>query len=178
MMNTIDMEKAHRKYMLDIVQRIPTGTPDGWERISFAVGGLRYLGFSNVHPEKLISISVQGQRIIDCKTGVKTYCEENYDEEDFIALAEELGDEIVPIAGEGGGGLRQYSKDGNRLVSIAPFWPMEKIVFMPSFSSCYLNPEKCTVIFRSYEIKAFGFSKCGNYMAAGSSDTLDIFKKI
>ena len=160
-MNISDMEDANRNRLLDIVQRIPAGTPDGWEKTTYAVGGLMYVGFSNVRTEKLVVISSQSQSVIDCKTGSKTYCTENYDEGDLIALAEELGDEIVPIAGEGGGGLRRYSNDGNTLISVAPFWPAEKIVFMPN-----------------YTLYTFGFSKCGNYMAVCNSHTLDIFKKI
>ncbi len=73
--------------------------------------------------EKLIVISSQGQSVINCETSKKTYCGENYDKYDLIALAEELGDEIVPIAGDGGGGLQRYSKDKiywrNRVRSIA-----------------------------------------------------------
>ncbi len=177
-MNISDMEDENRNRLLDIVQRIPAGIPDGWEKTTYAVGGLMYVGFSNVRTEKLVVISSQGQSVIDCKAGSKTYCTENYDEGDLIALAEELGDEIVPIAGEGGGGLRRYSNDGNTLMSVAPFWPAEKIIFMPDYTLYTLNPEKCTIIFEDYEIKAFGFSKCGNYMAVCNSHTLDIFKKI
>ncbi len=137
-MNISDVENDHRIRLLDLIRRIPSGTPDGWEKTTFAVGGLAYIGFSNVRTEKL----------------------------------------IVPIAGEGGGGLRRYSKDGNILVSAAPSWPMEKIIFMPDFISYTQNPEECTVIFEDYAIKAFGFSKCGNYMAVCNSHTLEIFRKI
>lgn len=132
-----DIEDANRKRLLNIIKQIPSGVPDGWEKISFAVGGLMYIGFSNVYTEKLIVISSQGQSVINCRTGVKTYCEENYDEDDLVALAEERGDEVVPIAGEGGGGLRWYSKAGNILQSIAPSWPIEKIIFMPNYISWY-----------------------------------------
>ena len=41
-------EIEHRKKMQGIIQRIPTGVPDGWEKITYAVGGLTYLGFSNI----------------------------------------------------------------------------------------------------------------------------------
>lgn len=64
------------------------------------------------------------------------------------------------------------------MTSVAPFWPEEQIIFMSTYISWYNNPEKCTVICQEYEIKAFGFSKCGNYMGVGSSDTLDIFRKL
>lgn len=172
------IEHMNRKRLLDIVGRIPSGTPLGWEKTTFAVGGLMYIGFSSICPEKLIVISSQGQRVIDCKTGQKTYCDENYDETDLIALAGDLGDEVIPIAGEGGGGLRRYSKDGNSLMSAAPFWPKEQVIFMPNYVFWYNQPEKCTIIFDDYEIKAFGFSRCGNYMVVGSSSTLDIFRKL
>lgn len=125
----------------------------------------------------MIVISSQGQRFIDCKTGEKTYCDENYDEMDLNALASTLDDEIIPIAGIGGGGLRRYSKDGDILTSVAPLWPKEQIIFMPNYVSWHSQPEKCTVIFEDYKIKAFGFSRCGNYMTVGSSSTLDIFRR-
>lgn len=173
-----DREKANRNRLLHLISKIPEGVPDGWGKMEFGVGGLMYLGFSDVHTEKLISISSQGQRIINCKTGEKTYCDENYDEEDLVAFAEELGEEMVSIAGEGGGGLRKYSKDGNILEMVAPFWPKQKVIFMPSWNIWHLNPEKCTIIYDSYELKAFGFSKCGNYIAVGDSADLNIFKKI
>ena len=177
-MGVSERDDANRKRLLGIIQQIPSSVPDGWEKETFAVGGLMYIGFSNIYTEKLIVISTQGQSVINCEKGKKTYCEENYDEDDLIALAEELGDEIVPIAGDGGGGLRRFSKDGNILMSVAPFWPMVKIIFMPNYTLYTLNPEKCTIIFEGYEIKAFGFSRCGNYIAIGTSDTLDIFRKM
>ena len=58
-----------------------------------------------------------------------------------------------------------------------PISGLKPIIFMPNYTLYTLNPEKCTVIFEDYEIKAFGFSKCGNYIAIGTSHTLDVFKK-
>lgn len=168
---------AHREKMLSIIQRIPSGIPDGWQKTTYAVGGLLYIGFSNICTEKLVVISSQRQSVIDCRTGNKTYGTENYDEDNLVALSEELGDEVIPIAGDSGGGLRRLSKDGNILMSVAPYWPMEKIVFMPNYTLYTLHPEKCNIIFEDYGIKAFGFSKCGNYIAVGTSGTLDIFRK-
>ena len=94
-MNTDDI--THRKKMQDIVRRIPNGIPNGWEKTTYSVSGLTYVGFSNVCTEKLVVISTQRQSVIDCKTGSKTYCRENYDEDNLIALADELGDEIVQM---------------------------------------------------------------------------------
>jgi len=176
--NLNEIEAANRKRLLDCVRRIPKGVPAGWERTLFAVGGLMYLGFSNLQTEKLIVTSAQGQRVIDCRAGEKTRCDGNYDADDLIALAGGLGEELVPIAGEEGGGLRRCSKAGDSLVSAAPLWPKEQIIFMPEFALWHESPEKCTVIFDGYEIKAFGFSRCGAYMAVGSADTLAIFKRL
>ena len=33
------------------------------------------------------------------------------------------------------------------------------------------------MIFDDYEPKAFGFSRCGNYMAVGTSSEVDIFRR-
>ena len=104
-MNISDMENANRNRLLDIVQRIPAGIPDGWEKTTYTVGG----------------------------------------------------------------GLRRYSNDGNTLMSVSPFWPAEKIIFMPNYTLYTLNPEKCTIIFEDYEIKAFGFSKLRKEPMARSS---------
>lgn len=172
------IETEHRKKLVETAAKIPKGVPDGWEKTGFAVGGLMYLGFSERRPELLISISSQGQRVINCRTWEKLYCDENYDEEDLIACTELLGDELVSIAGMGGGGLRQYAKNGDILEKIAPFWPKEQIIFMPKYNSWTQKPEECMVIFEDYQILAYGFSRCGNYMAAGSSSDLDIFRRI
>ncbi len=171
------IEDANRRRLVCMIDQIPKGIPEGWEKISFGVGGLMYIGFSNVYTEKLTVISSQGQRVINCRTGEKAYCIENYDEAELTALTGEQGDEIIPIAGESGGGLRCCSKEGNRLISAAPFWPEEQIIFMPDYVLWTDHPEKCTVIFEDYEIKAFGFSRCGNYIAVGSSGTLAVFRK-
>lgn len=173
----MNQEKENRKRLLELLNLIPKGVPEGWEMNSCSVGGLMYLGFSEVRTEKLIVISSQGQRVIDCKTGEKIYCEENYDEGDLIACAETLGDELVPIAGEGGGGLRKYSPAGDILDLAAPLWPREQVIFMPRYSSWHQNPEKCTMVFEAYNILAYGFSRCGNYMAVGTASDLAIFKR-
>lgn len=173
-----EAERANRNRLLDILGHIPSGVPAGWERSTFAVGGLMYLGFSRAHPEKLIVISTQGERMIDCGTGEKTRCEVSFDEEDLIALAGDLGGETMPIAGEGGGGLQRFSPSGDALAFAAPFWPRERVIFMPNYASWFEQPAICTVLFDDYELRAFGFSRCGTYMAVGSSSTLDIFRKL
>lgn len=171
------MENEHRKGLLDLLEQIPRGIPAGWEKEAFAVGGLMYVGFSTVRTEKLVVVSSQRQSVIDCRTGEKVYCTENWDEEDLIACAEPLGDELVPIAGLGGGGLRRFSRSGDGLDRAAPYWPKEQIIFMPQYASWYQHPEACTLIFDDYAPLAFGFSRCGNYMAVATSSEVEIYKR-
>lgn len=172
------IEDENRRRLEELAGRIPKGVPQGWQEFSFAVGGLLYIGFSETYTEKLICISSQRQSLIDCETGAKVYCDENYDEHNLIACAQELGDEIVPIAGIGGGGLRLCSEAGDFLERIAPYWPQEQVIFMPKYASWYSKPEQCSVIFEDYEIRACGFSRCGRYMAACSASDLKIFRKL
>ena len=172
------MEAEHRNRLLALLEKIPHGVPAGWEKETFAVGGLTYLGFSAVQTEKLVVISTQEQSVIDCRTWEMTCCAENYDEDDLIACAEPLGDELIPIAGEWGGGLRRFSPAGEHLDRAAPFWPREQIIFMPRYTIWQQRPDACTVIFDDYEPQTFGFSRCGNYMAVGTSSEVDIFRRI
>ena len=95
------MEAEHQNRLLALLEKIPHGVPAGWEKETFAVGGLMYIGFSNLQTEKLVVVSSQGQSVINCQTWEKVYCTENWDEEDLIACAEPLGNELVPIAGLG-----------------------------------------------------------------------------
>ena len=164
--------------MINIVNQIPKEIPLGWESTTLAIGGLMYIGFSDVQTEKLICISSQAQSIINCKTMKKTYCDENYDENDLVACAEELGDEIIKIAGDMGGGLRRYSKEGISLQKISPYWPKEQIIFCPNFYSPYNVPDKCYNIFEDYGVKAYGFSKCGRYFVIATTSDLIIYKRI
>lgn len=172
-----EIEENNRKRLIDLIGQIPKGIPSGWECSTLAVGGLMYVGFSEIHTEKLICISSQGQAIINCDTLQKTYCAKNFDEHDLIACAEELGDELISIAGICGGGLRHSSDNGNHLTKVAPLWPKEQIIFMPDFHSWYTAPDKCQIIFDDYEIIAYGFSKCGKYFVIAASSDLTIFKK-
>ncbi len=172
------METEHRARLLALLEKIPCGVPAGWEKETFAVGGLTYLGFSNLQTEKLVVISSQRQSVIDCRTWEKIDCEGSYDEENLVACAEPLGDELIPIAGEVGGGLRRLAPPGDGLDTAAPFWPKELVIFMPQYASWYQSPETCTIIFDDYGPKAFGFSRCGNYMAVGTSSEVDIFRRI
>lgn len=177
MQDLMKIEENNRKHLVDLIKQIPKGVPSGWKCDTLAIGGLMYVGFSEIYTEKLICISSQGQSVINCETLEKAYCEEHFDEYNLIAYAEELGDEKIRIAGIGGGGLRRYSIDGNILERIAPFWPREQIIFMPNFHLWHSTPKECQIIFDDYDIKAYGFSKCGKYFIVATSSDLTIFRK-
>jgi len=100
--NVDEIENNNRQVVCVKLENIPNvDAPAGWKRIEIAVGGLLYVGFSDVDTKKLICISSQGQSVINCETGEVNFCDENYDEFELTAIAEELGNEIVHIAGIG-----------------------------------------------------------------------------
>lgn len=163
--------------MFDIIKQIPEGIPTGWEERTLAVGGLMYVGFSELHPEQLTCISSQGQSFINCMTGEKRYVEELYDEDDLIAYTDGIESERIHIAGEGGGGLRRCSKEGNILERISPLWPRERVVFMPNYCLWQRSPENCRIVFDDFEVRAYGFNKTGNVFVIAASSDLIIYKK-
>ena len=170
-------EKSNRKRIFKIIKQIPEGVPSGWECRTLAVGGLIYVGFSEIHPEYLACISSQGQSVIDCVTGKKRYVEELVNDDDMIAYLDGIESEEVHIAGKEGGGLRHFSKEGNLLEQIAPIWPSEQIIFMPNYCSWWDSPKDCFIVFDGYEIKAYGFNKSGNVFVIATSSELMIFTK-
>lgn len=169
--------KANRKRLLSIIQKIPARIPEGWTKVELGIGGLLYVGFSEVQTEKLICISSQGQSVIDCHTAQVTFCEENYDEFALLACAPMLGEGMIRIAGEGGGGLRRMTKHGDFLTCVMPEWPQEKIIFMPEYRAWHIDPQSCSMVFEDFEILVYGFSPCGKYFVVGTSATLAIYRK-
>ncbi|MBP3474821.1 MAG: hypothetical protein J6K48_00660 [Lachnospiraceae bacterium] len=173
------IEEHNRNHLINIIDKIPYGIPDGWDKvIEITVGGLLYVGFSEVLTSMLVCISSQGQSVINCETGEIKFCEENYDEDDLIAIAEQLGNEVIHIAGIGGGGLRCHTKAGDRVEMVAPEYPRQKIVFMSDYKLYIQNPEESFILFDDYEIRGYGFSKCGRYLVIASSGELLVLKKV
>ena len=170
-------EKSNRKRIFKILEQIPEGIPNGWEKRTLAVGGLTYIGFSEKQPEYLACISSQGQSLIDCLTGEKQYVEELVDDDNLTAYLNGIESEEVHIAGEEGGGLRHFSKEGNLLEQITPIWPSKQIIFMPNYCSWWRSPKDCLIVFDDYEIKTYGFNKSGNIFVIATSSDLTIFKK-
>ncbi len=59
-----------------------------------------------------------------------------------------------------------------------PLFGQWKKLYLCQVISLMLKIQRNAIIFEDYEIKAFGFSKCGNYIAVCNSHTLDIFRKM
>lgn len=171
------MEAENRKRILDALTAVPKRTPIGWKRADIAVGGLEYIGLSERQPKKMICISSQNCSIIDCDSRAITYPDISYDELELTAVTDALPDERIRLAGIGGGGLGYMSAEGDILTMAAPEYPKVQIIFQPKFKSCFLEPEECSIIFEEYEMRAFGFSKCGNYIVAACSGGVAIFSR-
>lgn len=171
------MEDENRQRVLHTLASIPKRTPKGWKRSDIVVGGLEYIGLSELQPRKLICISSQHCSVIDCDTRAIAYHDIIYDELELTAVTESLPGETIRLSGIGGGGLRHYSPKGDALIAAAPEYPKVQIIFQPEHKSCFLEPAACSIIFEDYEIRAYGFSRCGNYIIAACSGGVTIFAR-
>ena len=87
MMNDIECIEAYKKIK-------------GWELvISFSAGGFEWLGFSKENPNKMICISSQKTTILNCDSGEISECNVVYDEQELIAICDELANEQITIVG-------------------------------------------------------------------------------
>lgn len=176
--NLDQRENNNRERIFKIINQVPVGIPTGWEREYISVGGLMYVGFSERHPHQLICISSQHESLIDCTTGEKRYAEICYDENNLTAYADGPELELIHLAGEGGGGFRHYSKDGNILDRVSLFWPREQIIFMPNWNSFWSSPADCWIVSDECGILAYGFNKDGDIFIIATSSDLIIYRKL
>ena len=171
------IEDENRQRVLHMLASIPKRMPKGWKRSDIVVGGLEYIGLSELQTRKLICISSQHCSVIDCENRAIAYHDIVYDERELTAVTEVLPGETIRLAGIGGGGLRHFSPQGDALMAAAPEYPKVQIIFQPEHKSCFLEPEACSIIFEDYEIRAYGFSRCGNYIIAACSGGVSIFAR-
>lgn len=178
-------KEENRKRLINLLSHIEVNkNPDGWNHVtSIAVGGLLTLGFSQIRPFLLV-VSSTGRGLINCETGEKIA----RDEEPYEGLDEHylnckgigpIENEIVRLCGYSGGGIPQSNSAGESLEIVAPNWPEEDIVLCRNFKTA-LNPGdqgECSIIYTEY-VRSFGFSWCGNFIAAACGSDVDIWKRI
>jgi hypothetical protein len=97
--------------------------PAPWKLVvTFAVGGLRSVGFDR-ESENLLVVSSQGRGVIDCLTGEKVArdYEEYYENETSLEAQgiSILSDRIIRMSGLFGGGLPIITEDGWQLECVA-----------------------------------------------------------
>lgn len=171
------IKERNRERVRKLLSRIPKRIPPELETVlDITVGGLLYIGFSEIQTNKLICISSQKETLIDCDTGKISSGGIEYDESDLIACAEELGEEVVHLAGICGGGLRRCGY-GDSLDLTAMQYPESQLIYSSSWKSFWMDPEDSSIIYEGYEIRAYGFSRCGRYIAVADSGELLVLRK-
>jgi len=159
--------------------------PNGWKKMTFAVGGLSNVGFSKNQSELILIISSQGRGVIDCSK--LKLIERDYDDTwewmDIFELSAigigRLKDEKIVVGGIHGGGLPTLNKYGESIQFMATEWPIIDIIFEPNLKSLYKENEAkdCFRIFHDYELKTYGFSYDGNYFITATGSEVNVYRK-
>lgn len=184
LLNVSSSKTEHRKRLIALMEQIKVeSSPQGWQHVAtIGVGGLHAVGFSRLGPYLLV-VSSAGRGVIHCTTGEKV--ERDYEEGAGLDASglhcQGLGviaDEVVSLAGLYGGGLPWTNSAGESLELISPEWPESRLILAGPFKSPYEvgHQEDCAVIYSGY-VTAFGFSWCGNYIAAACSSDVDIWRR-
>lgn len=143
----------------------------GWELVSsFSVGGFEWLGFSKEKPNKMICISSQKTTILNCDSGEMGECNIDYDEQELIAICDELPNEQITIAGEYGGELPLTSGKGEQVIIQETKEHIMTITFVS------INGEK-TIIYYNYSVYTCGFSYDGNYFVLADDGGIVVIKR-
>lgn len=158
MMNITECLKAYQKI-------------EGWKVIAdFAVGGFEWLGFSKEKPNKLICISSQKTTLVDCEDGKIEECEVVYDDEELLAICEQLPNEQIATAGQYGGKMPTTSGKGEQVV----IQETKEYIMTVTFIS---SQGKETVIYWNYSAYICGFSYDGNYFVLADDCGVIVIKR-
>jgi hypothetical protein len=149
--------------------------PHPWRAFpTYAVGGLEFVGFDRAG-RYLLVVSSNGRGLFDCLTGEKIARE--YDgsgpwrDDDHLECMGigPIAEQIVPMAGLGGGGLRRRGAEGWSIETLAIDWPDKLVVLLPAFRSVYEADAPFTVIACESELRAAGFSPPGTTLIVATS---------
>lgn len=177
-------KEENRKRLIGLLDNIKANkNPSGWKHVaSIAVGGLLSVGFSEKNTYLLV-VSSQGRGVIDCDTGEKVARDEKpyegLSENNLTCLGiEPIEGEVVALSGFNGGGLPQTTSKGESLELVAPNWPEYDLILCQNFKSALVpgHQSECTKIY-SEDVRAFGFSWCGNYLVAACESDLDLWQR-
>ena len=147
----------------------------GWNiSIEKSVGGLEFIGFSKLCPNKLLCISSQKITVMDCEKSTIKECDGDYDESALLAVCDELPDEQITIAGQYGGELSDYTIQGERLF-VSEKHNGRLVKYKVEFVTA--QQEKI-IIHDDYGFYTCGFSYDGNYFAFAADVGVCILKRI
>lgn len=158
MMNEIECIEAYKKV-------------NGWKLVtSFSVGGFEWLGFSKEKPNKMICISSQKTTILNCDSGKIEECVADYDEQELIAICNQLPNEQITIVGQYGGELPLTSGKGEQVIIQKTKEHIMTITFVA------IDGGK-TIIYHSYSAYICGFSYDGNYFVLANDGGIVVIKR-
>lgn len=144
---------------------------EGWKFVtSFSVGGFEWLGFSKERPNKMIIISSQKTTILDCNSGELENCSIDYDEEELIAICDQLPNENILISGEYGGTLPKITNNGERVFIQENDEHIMTITFI-------LNNNREIKIYENYRAYTCGFSYDGKYFVIANDGGIIVIKQ-
>lgn len=179
-------DKANRLRLQKLVNLTTiAGTPNGWVKKTFEIGGLSEVGFSKRDPKLLLVVSSQGRGVIDC-SNLELIDRDNNTDFDWINSQElwamgigKLSDEKIMVGGLHGGGLPHSNEFGDHIQFMATKWPIIDLIFEPTFKSIYKEGDEkhCFRIFHDYELRAYGFSYDGQYFLTATSSEINVYRK-
>ncbi len=189
-LNELRMDERFRRYcsLRGDVGRHFADLTTHWKLIgSYAVGGLRSIGFAEAS-DRLLVTSSDGRGIFDCLSGEKIA--RDYDdsvptyEDELRLLAPGFGPlegQTIHMAGLHGGGLPVLTRDGWSLRLVHLDWSICLLILDPPTRNFPRLPNRSEflVMATNEDIRTCGFSYTGNsFVIALGSHTLFIYRHI
>jgi hypothetical protein len=164
--------------MFEMFRLHPISENTSWRRIlSTGVGGVTDIGFSSDEAWLLI-VSHDGRGLFDLATGKRAARDDEQPSMDspWIDPTEKLVTGIGPaarvnfaVAGLSGGTLAMETPQGWR-AELTRWW------WRPDIAILHGNGKRWLVAKSATEIRAFGFSSRGSYLALGTSSDVYVFR--
>lgn len=154
-----------------------------------AVGGLFAVGFERIS-EDLLIISMNGQNVIDCKTGLLVFRDrdqKSFDDEQLYGRRLDKPEAPqIDMAGSCGGGLKRETSDGWTVDDFPIDWPETFLILQPPKASIYMNDPKLAeykkdgtffLLWKGIGPEvAFGFSWSGKTLLLATSSSVQLIR--